>query len=86
VTSSVRVHIGVHRTGTTALQAALGHHRPILASHGVTFARGHVLPDNHIELAIAALRPNRLAEAVPFFDHLIRTNATEPLPPSTAWP
>lgn len=34
---SVLLHVGVHKTGTTAIQAALADARPDLASHGVRY-------------------------------------------------
>lgn len=84
--ADVTVHIGVHRTGTTALQHALGESRAALRAVGVRYPTGHILPDNHIGLSLACLRPHRLAEAAPFFDHLIRKNAPD-LPPASdpAW-
>lgn len=85
--ADVTVHIGVHRTGTTSLQHALGSARPVLADTGVTYPVGHVLPDNHLALGFACVRPERLAEAVPFFDHLIRTHAPDQPPVGDpAWP
>ncbi|MDO9378039.1 MAG: hypothetical protein Q7T56_04245 [Nocardioidaceae bacterium] len=32
------VHVGPHKTGTTAIQSALFHHRELLAEHGVLYA------------------------------------------------
>lgn len=73
----ITVHIGVHRTGTTALQHSLGSAREPLRAVGVDFPTGHVDPDNHLELCFASLRPERLAEAAAFFNYLIRMNAAD---------
>jgi hypothetical protein len=34
---AIALHIGIHKTGTTALQAALADARPELAAHGVLY-------------------------------------------------
>ena len=84
--AGVTVHIGVHRTGTSALQHALGAGREALRDAGVSYPTGHVLPDNHVELGFACLRPRRLAEVVPFFDQMIRQHAPDrPKADDPAW-
>ena len=39
--SSILLHIGVHKTGTTAIQAALANARPVLGSYGVQYPGTH---------------------------------------------
>jgi hypothetical protein len=56
---SIFLHIGTHRTGTTSLQAYLGRHRTLLKSCGFAFYRGGFMPNNHVELHAAAMRPER---------------------------
>jgi hypothetical protein len=85
--TTVAVHLGPHRTGTTALQQFLRRHREDLAVGGRTYPEGLVEPDQHVELTFPTIRPERLAEAVPFFNHLLRKNRPD-LPACTdaAWP
>lgn len=57
------LHIGMHKTGTTALQAALADHRTSLLRHGVLYPRVSFHPTNHNFLARLLLeedaRPTR---------------------------
>lgn len=57
------LHIGTHRTGTSSIQAALRDRMP-----ATRFAVGSLLPDQHVELLFASMRPDRLAEFRPFYD------------------
>lgn len=49
------LHIGLHKTGTTALQTVLGANRALLRAQGVDFYTGVVKPNNHVELMLATL-------------------------------
>jgi hypothetical protein len=65
----VVLHIGTHRTGTTAIQQALADQRDgLLARAGYRFPESLVLPNNHIELSFVSMRPDRLAEIARFYD------------------
>lgn len=53
------VHIGFHKTGTTSLQHFLGQHRQKLNGNGLAFFEGGHIPNNHVELHVAAMRRDR---------------------------
>ncbi|MBM3162694.1 MAG: hypothetical protein FJZ79_05150 [Chlorobi bacterium] len=53
------VHAGIHKTGSTSIQAFLGKNRPRLERLGIAFFRGAYIPDNHVELHAAAMRFQR---------------------------
>ncbi|MBB5050043.1 hypothetical protein HNR60_004831 [Rhodopseudomonas rhenobacensis] len=55
------LHVGVHKTGTTSIQAFAERHRSILRERGIDFYTGVHLPNNHVELHVAAMRPERLS-------------------------
>lgn len=55
----IYLHIGTHRTGSTSLQAYLGQHRQQLAAQGIEYYRGALLADNHIELYLSAIDPDK---------------------------
>lgn len=55
----VVLHIGLHKTGTTSIQHFLQDHRAELQAQGVDFYQGMVFPENHVELHVAAMRPER---------------------------
>lgn len=57
----VVIHIGVHKTGSTSIQAFLETHRTRLLAHGLNFYSGTPLPSNHVELHLAAMREDRLS-------------------------
>jgi hypothetical protein len=53
------LHIGIHKTGTTSLQAYLHRHRQWLIERGYEFYHGMYGPENHAELHGAAMRDER---------------------------
>lgn len=53
------VHIGFHKTGSTSIQAFLQAHAQTLACSGLAFYQGAHFPDNHVELHVASMRPER---------------------------
>lgn len=53
------LHIGTHKTGTTALQAALHANSGLLRSAGICFYPGLFKRNNHVELQFAAMRLDR---------------------------
>lgn len=53
------LHIGIHKTGTTSLQAYLHRHREWLIERGYEFYHGMYGPENHAELHGAAMRDER---------------------------
>ncbi len=57
-------HIGTYKTGTSSLQQFLrDHDRTLLRPHGFRFPRGWLRRDNHLEINLALLRPDRLSTA-----------------------
>jgi hypothetical protein len=57
--SRLRLHIGTHKTGSTSIQRWLTDHDDWLAERGYALYRGLHRPTNHIELYLAAMRPDR---------------------------
>ena len=58
--SRVVLHIGFHKTGTTSIQRVLNENRDkLLADSDVAFYSGYHNPANHLELHVAAMRPER---------------------------
>lgn len=53
------LHIGLHKTGTTSIQAFLQRNIGALQTHGMDFYQGMVYPENHVELHAASMRPER---------------------------
>lgn len=53
------IHIGLHKTGTTSIQAFLQRNIARLKEHGLDFYQGLVYPENHVELHAASMRPSR---------------------------
>lgn len=53
------VHIGFHKTGTTSIQHFLAANSAKLKQLGVAFYEGQHLSNNHVELHLAAMRPER---------------------------
>jgi hypothetical protein len=53
------VHIGLHKTGSTSIQAFLQAHRQALLDRGLAFYQGQHFPDNHVELHVASMRAER---------------------------
>ncbi len=53
------IHIGTHKTGSTSLQRWLSEHRALLEGQGFGLYEGMHIKDNHIELYLAAMRPER---------------------------
>lgn len=53
------LHIGTHKTGSTALQQFLWDHRRRLSRHGIGLYRGLYKKENHIELFLASMRYDR---------------------------
>jgi len=60
---SVLLHIGMYKTGSTSIQLWLRDHPELLAEFGARFPHGWLRRDNHLELALALLDPNRLSPA-----------------------
>ncbi|WP_313560616.1 hypothetical protein [Diaphorobacter nitroreducens] len=59
----IYLHIGTHKTGTTSIQSALLKNREKLLQNGIDFYLGNFIPQNHIELHIAAMMPKRQSPA-----------------------
>jgi hypothetical protein len=59
ITRSI-LHIGFHKTGSTSIQHFAGTFRDRLSALGVAFYRGQHLANNHVELHVAAMRPDRI--------------------------
>lgn len=57
------LHIGTYKTGSTSLQLWLRDHPDLLAKYGARFPYGWLRRDNHLELALALMRPTRLSPA-----------------------
>lgn len=53
------IHVGIHKTGTTSIQAFLGRHRLALRGLGIDFYTGIFIANNHVELHAAAMRLDR---------------------------
>ncbi len=53
------LHIGIHKTGTSAVQAYLDRNREWLIARGYEFYHGMFGPENHAELHGAAMRDER---------------------------
>lgn len=54
-------HIGTYKTGTSSLQRFLRDHEQLLAAYGYRFPHGWLRRDNHLELHLALMRPDRLS-------------------------
>ncbi len=66
------VHIGPHKTGTTAIQGAFHRSRDLLADHGVSYF-GEVAGVSHLRGALAVTqRAGLLGETVPNMSHWTR--------------
>jgi hypothetical protein len=58
---SIVLHVGTHKTGSTSLQHFLYDHRDtLLASHGIDYPPGLVIPASHAELPLLAIRSGRM--------------------------
>ncbi len=55
----VVIHVGIHKTGLTSIQEFLRIHRTKLRMWGFDFYLGQYLRSNHVELHLAAMRPER---------------------------
>lgn len=53
------VHVGLHKTGTTSIQAFLHRNRDTLKELNIDVYEGLFIPSNHVELHCAAMRINR---------------------------
>lgn len=53
------IHIGLHKTGTTSIQAMLQDNIPMLRRNNFDLYQGLVYPENHVELHAASMRPQR---------------------------
>ena len=62
------LHIGTHRTGSTSLQRYLVANRRRLRRAGYDLYRGEIEANNHIELYLAAMRPERDSAAKQKYD------------------
>lgn len=60
---TIVLHIGTHKTGTTSIQSFLETHRGRLLRQGVHVYCGALGHGSHIELPLAALRPDRTIPA-----------------------
>lgn len=56
---TIYMHIGLHKTGTTSIQHFLQANREEILAHGYDFYQGIDLPENHVELHLAAMRVDR---------------------------
>lgn len=61
--SRVVLHIGTFKTGTSSIQRYLRDHPDLLAAHRCRFPRGWLRRDCHLELHMAAMRPDRTSSA-----------------------
>ncbi|MEM9770727.1 MAG: hypothetical protein AAF889_03855, partial [Cyanobacteria bacterium P01_D01_bin.73] len=52
------VHIGMPKTGTTALQKSLAHSRELLKDNGILYPEGFLYEDEHREL-VGGLRSRK---------------------------
>ncbi len=55
----IYLHIGTHKTGSTSLQRFLAESRQHLRRIGTDVYSGKIEPENHLELYLAAMRPER---------------------------
>jgi hypothetical protein len=55
------VHVGIHKTGTSSIQAFLHANRVRLRDAGLEFYTGRFQPSNHVEVHAAAMRFDRLS-------------------------
>jgi len=53
------LHVGLHKTGTTSIQAWLRDHRQLLYDHGWHFPNGWLHLNNHFELPLVQMRLGR---------------------------
>lgn len=53
------IHVGIHKTGSTSIQDFLGTHRTRLRKLNCDFFSGEYLPNNHVELHLAAMNKER---------------------------
>ncbi|MEM6500339.1 MAG: hypothetical protein AAF685_00710 [Cyanobacteria bacterium P01_C01_bin.89] len=58
------VHIGMPKTGTTALQRTLGHNRHLLQENGILYPEGVLYQDEHKELVAALRSPKTLSRSL----------------------
>lgn len=56
----VVLHIGFSKTGTTSIQHWLRDHEGLLSEYGVRFPRGWLRLNNHFELPLTLMRPDRM--------------------------
>ncbi|MEM9245004.1 MAG: hypothetical protein AAGA67_04590 [Cyanobacteria bacterium P01_F01_bin.153] len=70
------VHIGMPKTGTTALQRTLGHNRHLLQENGILYPEGVLYKDEHKELVAALRSPKTLSRSLRqhYSDNLDRRN------------
>ena len=57
--SQIYLHIGTHKTGTTAVQHYLSGRVDCLRTYGIEFFRGEFIHNNHVELHVAAMQERR---------------------------
>jgi hypothetical protein len=60
---NVILHVGLHKTGTTSIQAWLRDHPALLAESRIRFPRGWLQLDNHFELPLTLMRLDRMTNA-----------------------
>jgi hypothetical protein len=56
---NIYLHIGTHKTGSTAVQKFLDRNRKSLAAAGCGYYSGSIFSENHVELYLASMRPDR---------------------------
>ena len=56
------LHVGTHKTGTTSIQSFVTDRHPDrFRAHGIEPYSGRHIPHNHVELHVAAMRPERMS-------------------------
>ncbi|MGD9418321.1 MAG: hypothetical protein Q7R22_005210 [Verrucomicrobiota bacterium JB025] len=56
---TVYLHIGTHKTGSTSIQRWLHDNKTLLSQNGHDIYQGIHRPDNHVELYLSTMRPER---------------------------
>ena len=57
----LHLHIGTHKTGSTSFQYFMRDHARVLSNAGFSFYEGMKEIENHLELHVAAMRPERMS-------------------------
>lgn len=56
---NVVLHIGTHKTGSTTVQSFLQENKQQLLTNQIVFFEGDIIPENHIELYLSCIDPDR---------------------------